>query len=81
MNYTVLFDSELATLAGVLHYLAVDLFLGIWIARNADQHGIPRSIQIPILRLTLVLGPVALLVYLLVRQWKSADAERFVAPA
>jgi hypothetical protein len=52
---------------GWIHYLAFDLFVGLWIARNADRHGIARWLQVPILFLTLLLGPIGLTVYLLLR--------------
>lgn len=52
---------------GWIHYLAFDLFVGIWIARNADKYGFARWIQVPILFFTLMLGPVGLTLYLLLR--------------
>lgn len=44
-----LFDSEGGATIGWIHYLAFDLFVGIWVARNADQHGYQRVVQIIIL--------------------------------
>ena len=52
---------------GWIHYLAFDLFVGIWIARNADRLGFNRIIQIPFLFFTLMLGPLGLTLYLLAR--------------
>ena len=34
---------------GWIHYLAFDLFVGLWVARNADKYGFARWLQIPIL--------------------------------
>lgn len=61
---TALFASEPVLLAGWLHYLAFDLFIGAWIARRADALGISRVVQVPILMATFLFGPVGLLVFL-----------------
>jgi hypothetical protein len=61
------FDTQAGTTIGWIHYLAFDLFVGIWIARNADRHGISRLLQVPILALTLLFGPIGLLLYLIIR--------------
>ena len=52
---------------GWIHYLAFDLFVGIWIANNADLYGFNRIVQLPILFFTLMLGPAGLILYLLLR--------------
>ncbi|QTD57397.1 ABA4-like family protein [Parasphingorhabdus cellanae] len=52
---------------GWIHYLAFDLFVGLWVARNADQYGFARWIQVPILFFVLMLGPLGLVLYLLLR--------------
>jgi len=52
---------------GWIHYLAFDLFVGMWVARNADQYGFARWLQIPFLFFTLMLGPFGLTLYLLLR--------------
>ncbi|MEO0908688.1 MAG: abscisic acid-deficient protein Aba4 family protein, partial [Pseudomonadota bacterium] len=36
------------------HYLAFDLFVGLWIARDADAKSISRLVQAPILLATLM---------------------------
>ena len=62
---------------GWIHYLAFDLFVGLWIARNADKYGFARWMQIPILLFVLMLGPLGLVLYLLLRftrHNKVADA-------
>lgn len=83
--------SDFTTLAGVqqllaspggatvgwIHYLAFDLFVGLWVARNADKYGFARWLQIPILLFVLMLGPLGLVLYLLLRftrHNKVADA-------
>lgn len=62
-----LFESEPVRLAGWVHYLAFDLFIGAWIARKADALGISRVIQAPILVATFLFGPAGLLVFLLLQ--------------
>ncbi|MEO9636253.1 MAG: ABA4-like family protein [Parasphingorhabdus sp.] len=62
---------------GWIHYLAFDLFVGIWVARNADKYGFARWIQVPILLFTFILGPIGLVLYLMLRftrHNKVADA-------
>ena len=54
------FDGEWTTLAGWTHYLCFDLFVARWIVRDAPDAGYKLS---PILVLTLMFGPVGLLVY------------------
>ena len=54
-------------LAGWLHYLAFDLFVGSWEVRDARRVGVPHLLVIPCLFLTLMMGPVGLLAYLVLR--------------
>lgn len=58
-----LFQNDGALLAGWVHYLAFDLFTGIWIATEADRHGWNRLLQVPILLATFMFGPIGLLLY------------------
>lgn len=62
-----LFDSKGGATVGWIHYLAFDLFVGLWVARNADRHGYARWVQVPILFLILMAGPFGLALYLLLR--------------
>lgn len=62
-----LLSSDGGATIGWIHYLAFDLFVGIWIARNADRYGFNRIVQIPLLVFTLMLGPLGLCLYLLAR--------------
>lgn len=59
-----LFMSDPVLLAGWVHYLAFDLFLGIWIAEQADRIHIHRIIQAPVLAATFMFGPIGLLLHL-----------------
>lgn len=62
-----LFTDKTAVTAGWVHYLAFDLFTGIWIKKNANKYGIHHLILVPCLLLTFMLGPIGLLLYLLIR--------------
>jgi hypothetical protein len=72
-----LFLSDGGLLAGWIHYLAFDLFVGMWIAEQADRAGVNRLIQAPILVATFMFGPIGLLIYLVIR----AVASRTPLPA
>lgn len=52
-----------AALAGWVHYLAFDLFVGLWIAAEADRRGLNRVVQTPILVATFMFGPVGYLLF------------------
>jgi hypothetical protein len=56
---------------GWTHYLAFDLFVGLWIARDADAKGFSRLAQLPVLFLVLMAGPIGLLVWLIVRERRA----------
>ncbi len=62
-----LFANPLVALAGWLHYLAFDLFIGAWEVRNDRRLAIPHWQVIPCLFFTLMLGPVGLFLYFVVR--------------
>ncbi len=63
-----LFGSDAGLTLGWTHYLAFDLFVGLWIARDADPKGISRIVQAPVLLATFLVGPVGLLIWLIVRE-------------
>jgi Domain of unknown function (DUF4281) len=67
-NIRKLFASDAGIVIGWTHYLAFDLFVGLWIARDADNKGFSRVAQIPILFGTLMAGPVGLLIWLMLRE-------------
>lgn len=54
-------------LAGWLHYLAFDLFVGTWEVRTARRDGIPHLVIVPSLVLTFMAGPMGLLVFVFTR--------------
>src|SRR3546814_15139339 len=66
-----LFDSPGGATMGWIHYLAFDLFTGMWIARDADQKGFSRAVQFPFLFLTLMAGPVGLFAWLIIPERRA----------
>lgn len=64
-------------LAGWVHYLAFDLFIGGWIAAQADTIGLNRLVQAPILLATFMFGPVGLAIFLLIRLSALRPTTRF----
>ena len=70
-----LFHSPGLVLAGWIHYLACDLFIGAWMVRDSRRLRIPHVAVIPCLLLTFLFGPVGLLVYLSLRTGMRRQAE------
>ena len=66
-----LFMSDAGIVLGWTHYLAFDLFVGLWIARDADAKGVSRLVQLPFLFITLMAGPIGLGSWLLVREARA----------
>ena len=66
-----LFVDPRALLAGWTHYLAFDLFIGGWQARDAQDRGIPHLLIVPALVLTFLFGPAGLLLYLAIQTFAS----------
>jgi hypothetical protein len=64
-----MFASDGAIVVGWTHYLAFDMFVGCWIAEDADRRGIGRIAQAPVLLLTFLAGPAGLLLHYLVRSF------------
>lgn len=61
------FSAPHVVVAGWIHYLIFDLFVGAWEARDARRRGVPHLLLVPCLLATLMIGPVGLLLYVLVR--------------
>lgn len=67
-----LFLNDGVLVAGWIHYLAFDLFVGTWIALEADRLGWNRVVQAPILVVTFMFGPIGLLLFFIMRASQSA---------
>ena len=62
-----MFANEILLLVFWLHFLAISLFAGAWIVRDARRYLIPKIITIPSLVLTYFSGPVGLVIYWFLR--------------
>lgn len=62
-----LFESRTLLLAGWIHYLAFDLFIGTSIIYDAEDSGINHWLVVPIGFLTFMFGPAGLLAYILLK--------------
>jgi hypothetical protein len=66
-----LFEDPWLLLAGWIHYLAFDLFIGGWEVRDAQRRGIPHLLLVPALVLTFLFGPAGLLLYVVIRSFRT----------
>lgn len=73
-NVAILMSDRWALLAGWVHYLAFDLFVGAVMAARMDRAGIGRLVQTPILLSTFMLGPLGFLIALLTELGLRAGA-------
>jgi chromate transport protein ChrA len=60
---SLLFQNQKVLLAGWIHYLAFDLFIGSWEVRDAQRLGIHHLLVVPCLFFTFMFGPIGLLLY------------------
>jgi hypothetical protein len=68
---TMLGSPEGATIAWV-HFLAFDLFVGRWIYLDSQERRLSPLLTAPVLFLTLMLGPLGFLIYLVIRAVASS---------
>ena len=66
-DVALLFGTRGLLLAGWLHYLAFDLFVGAWEVRTSRTEGIPHLLVIPVLALTFLFGPAGFLLFVVIR--------------
>ena len=66
-NVQKLFTSPWAALAGWIHYLAFDLFMGARIARGMEGQGLPRWPLVILLPLTFLFGPIGFLTFEIIK--------------
>ena len=74
-DVSLLFSKQALLLAGWVHYLAFDLFIGAWEIRDSQRHQIPHLVMIPCLLMTFMLGPIGLLFYFAIRTAKIRKLE------
>ena len=70
-NVQLLFTQSEIAMAGWLHYLAFDLFMGAWIVREARKASISHWFIIPILPMTLLFGPIGFVLFLALKSGLS----------
>lgn len=58
-----LFRNEKILLAGWVHYLVFDLFVGAWEVRDAQKLKLNHLLIVPCLLLTFLFGPIGFLLY------------------
>lgn len=58
-----LFDTPGVALAGWVHYLAYDLFVGAWIVRTARAEGVYHALVLPCLVPAFLFGPIGFLAF------------------
>jgi len=66
-NVAALFETRELLLAGWLHFLAFDLFVGAWEVRTVRAERIPFLLVVPCLALTFLFGPAGFLLFAAVR--------------
>ncbi len=71
-NVMLLLSDPWMALAGWVHFLAFDLFIGGWIIRTARSERVPHLLVLPCLLLTFLFGPIGLLVFLSIAATRRA---------
>jgi Domain of unknown function (DUF4281) len=71
---SALFANRWVLLAGWLHYLAFDLLIGTWEARDSIERRVPRWLLVPCLFLTFMFGPMGWLAYMAIRMRRHEPA-------
>ena len=69
-DVALLFSNRWLLLAGWIHYLAFDLLVGTWEARDSRERGINHLFVVPCLIFTFMFGPAGWLCYIVMRNVK-----------
>ncbi|MGB3455918.1 MAG: ABA4-like family protein [Litorimonas sp.] len=70
-----IFDHPLGVLTGWVHFLVFDLFVGMWIGRDARRQGLSHWLVAPCILFAFLAGPLGLLLYFAVRRKWSIDPQ------
>tara|TARA_B100000780_G_C20804836_1_gene319690 strand:- start:112 stop:582 length:471 start_codon:yes stop_codon:yes gene_type:complete len=62
-----IYSNESLRLVFWLHFLAISLFIGSWIARDCQRYMVPKILSIPCIIITYFAGPVGIVTYWLIR--------------
>lgn len=76
-----MFTIDALLLAGWIHYLAFDLFVGSWEVSDSRAEGIHHLLVIPCLLLTFMAGPAGLAVYCLIKYGRRLVMKPATTPA
>lgn len=74
-GFTNLFRNKSMLLTGWLNYLSFCLLVGVWQVHDSRQEKIPHIFVVSPLLLTMVTGPAGLLLYLVIRFFKTRKWE------
>jgi len=66
-NLNKIYSNESLRLVFWLHFLAISLFIGSWVARDCQRHMVPKILSIPCIVITYFAGPVGIVIYWSVR--------------
>jgi len=66
-SLNAVYSNESLRLVFWLHFLAISLFLGAWIARDCQKYMVPKILSIPCIVITYFAGPVGIVIYWFVR--------------
>ena len=66
-NLSAIYSNESLRLIFWLHFLAISLFIGAWIARDCQRHVVPKILSIPCIIITYFTGPMGIVFYWFVR--------------
>ena len=64
-----IYSNESLRLVFWLHFLAISLFIGSWIARDCQKYMVPKILSIPCITITYFAGPVGIIIYWFVRMF------------
>ena len=70
-NLYTIFSVESFLLVFWLHFLALNLFLGSWMARDGVKYNLPRGLVVVPLILVYFTGPIGLILYWFIRVFKA----------
>jgi len=62
-----IYSNESIRLVFWLHFLALSLFVGAWIARDGARHMVPKALSAPCILITYFTGPFGIIIYWFVR--------------
>jgi len=62
-----IYSNESLRLIFWLHLLAINLFVGSWIARDCQRYAVPKILSIPCITITYFIGPFGIVIYWFIR--------------